>query len=495
MDDFSSDQTTTGRLQLGILSHGVIETPGDTDWFAVELAAGTIYRFQQYGDNYFGKTLQRNEMELFDADGNFLVRSTPGSRNPPNESGVTYTPKNSGTHYIAADPAFDFTGSYAFKLDTIAPETGDTINDALALTLGTPINLVDNSSTPSISLSPEEARDEDWLSINLEAGTDYALEINQVAYISPSTEAVRGEVLTATGDVIALTASSNPLGYQTARFTASESGIHYINAIGSSARMDSHYSVTVRETVTVTGTDGSDWLTVPENTDLAATAISGGAGEDMISFAAREGISLFGDGVLVNLDNGLVSARAPGYMRLVMEGIEHATGSSANDTLYGHDGNERLRGLGGEDRFIASTGADTINGGGGRDTLDFLFANEGVSVSLLRGTGWAGDAHGDRISNVENIAGSIHDDSIWGDHGSNRLEGSYGDDTLVGNGGDDYILAGFGTDVVIFSGNRADYTVTQDGIRTDVIDNVGSDGHDILGHAEILRFADGDFIL
>lgn len=50
-------------------------------------------------------------------------------------------------------------------------------------------------------------------------------------------------------------------------------------------------------------------------------------------------------------------------------------------------------------------------------------------------------------------------------------------------------------DVVVFSGNRADYTITQDGIPTGVIDNVGGDGHDIIGHAEVLRFADGDFIL
>ena len=72
--------------------------------------------------------------------------------------------------------------------------------------------------------------------------------------------------------------------------------------------------------------------------------------------------------------------------------------------------------------------------------------------------------------------------------------GLHGDDIIEGADGDDYILAGFGTDTIVFSGNRADYTIVQDGIRTEVTDNVGNNGHDIIGHAEILRFADGDLI-
>ena len=75
-------------------------------------------------------------------------------------------------------------------------------------------------------------------------------------------------------------------------------------------------------------------------------------------------------------------------------------------------------------------------------------------------------------------------------------DGGYGDDTIVGAGGDDYILAGFGTDVIVFSGNRDEYAITQDGIRTEVEHlNDGVDGTDIIGHAEVLRFADGDFVL
>jgi hypothetical protein len=58
------------------------------------------------------------------------------------------------------------------------------------------------------------------------------------------------------------------------------------------------------------------------------------------------------------------------------------------------------------------------------------------------------------------------------------------------------MLAGFGTDVILYSGNRADYRVAYSGTRTEVKHLIdGVDGLDVLGHAEILRFAGGGFIL
>ncbi|MBN7787746.1 hypothetical protein JYP51_22755 [Ponticoccus gilvus] len=271
--------------------------------------------------------------------------------------------------------------------------------------------------------------------------------------------------------------------------TAETDGTYYL-AASSTGPDENYYQTSSRELDSLSNTAGADWLTLPTDIKLPLLDIKGGAGPDMMSFAGHV------TGIEANLANGLVRGGGREPFSVLMDSIEGITGTSFNDTLHGSDGSDKMRGLGGRDLIFGSAGArDTIDGGASVDTLDYIGSVEAVSVSLLRGRGWSGDAQGDQISNVENIAGSIHDDFLWGDHGNNRLEGSHGDDTLVGNGGDDYIFAGFGTDVVIFSGNRADYRITQDGIRTDVIDNVGGDGHDILGHAEILRFADGDFIL
>ncbi|GAB5436660.1 beta strand repeat-containing protein [Falsiruegeria mediterranea] len=241
----------------------------------------------------------------------------------------------------------------------------------------------------------------------------------------------------------------------------------------------------------VQGTDADDWLTLPADWRLGLRQIDGGDGTDMMSFAGLDG------GIYANTTTGQAnSGFASAPFDLIMTSIENVTGTSHADIFNGSDRAEVFRGLGGQDTFYGShAGADTYQGGGGNDTLTYIQSGEGVSASLFRGRGWSGDAEGDLISEIENLTGTNHDDFLWGDHGDNSLTGGHGDDEIVGAGGDDYILAGHGTDTIIYSGNRSDYTILQNGIRTEVIDTLGRDGHDVIGHAEVLQFADGDFIL
>ncbi|GAB5435182.1 hypothetical protein [Falsiruegeria mediterranea] len=241
----------------------------------------------------------------------------------------------------------------------------------------------------------------------------------------------------------------------------------------------------------VQGTAADDWLTLPDNWQ-GLHEIDGGDGTDMMSFAG------FDVGIYVTTAGNRVSSGIfDGKMLfMLMDSIENVTGTSHADIFNGWDRAEVFRGLGGQDTFYGShAGADTYQGGGGNDTLTYIQSGEGVSASLFRGRGWSGDAQGDLISEIENLTGTNHDDFLWGDHGDNKLKGGHGDDEIVGAGGDDYILAGHGTDTIVYSGNRSDYTILQNGIRTEVIDSLGRDGHDVIGHAEVLQFADGDFIL
>ena len=41
--------STTGRLEVGGSVNGEFETVGDTDWFAMTLTGGNIYRFEFNG--------------------------------------------------------------------------------------------------------------------------------------------------------------------------------------------------------------------------------------------------------------------------------------------------------------------------------------------------------------------------------------------------------------------------------------------------------------
>ncbi|MEL7030376.1 MAG: LamG-like jellyroll fold domain-containing protein, partial [Pseudomonadota bacterium] len=93
---------------------------------------------------------------------------------------------------------------------------------------------------------------------------------------------------------------------------------------------------------------------------------------------------------------------------------------------------------------------------------------------------------------VEGLDGA---DTLEGGAGADELDGGAGDDSLDGGAGDDTIDGDEGTgDVVAFSGDRIDYTITEDGGVYTVVDNRdGSpDGTDVVQNVETYRFADGD---
>jgi len=439
---------------------------------------------------FYNRTLDEAKLRLVDGNGDLVAATTPLAPIIPQRNGYNRAAKEPGTYYIEVQGHNGATGSYALEYVQMVPETGNSRSDALALSFGEAIGLVDNSTTFPFPMLGPPVTDFDWFSMDLDADQSYVVEIDGDRFFPSFVRSATGRVFDPDGAMIGSSAVvDDGFGFQDIiRFETSAAGRYDLEVRSVDGR-DEHYSVALKSLVAVTGTDGADWLVVASNMEAVPGSISGGAGEDMISFAGRERL-----GVLVNLDSGLVQAEMPGFISLIMDSIEHVTGSSHGDTLYGAEEGERIRALGGSDMVYGSAGRDTLDGGGGRDTLSYLFSDTGVQASLLRGRGWTGDAAGDRIDGFETLIGSYHDDFLWGDHGNNRLEGSTGDDTILGAGGDDYILAGQGTDVIVYLGNRADYEIIQDGIRTDVISD-GWEGHDIIGHAEVLRFADGDLVL
>jgi Ca2+-binding RTX toxin-like protein len=58
------------------------------------------------------------------------------------------------------------------------------------------------------------------------------------------------------------------------------------------------------------------------------------------------------------------------------------------------------------------------------------------------------------------INGGFKDDQLFGNAGNDTLTGGAGDDTLTGGSGDDVIDGGNGNDIAVFSGNYADYVIT-----------------------------------
>lgn len=125
-----------------------------------------------------------------------------------------------------------------------------------------------------------------------------------------------------------------------------------------------------------------------------------------------------------------------------------ATGASFKTFLEGGRGNDVLIGGKNGDLLLGGEGADTLSGQDGEDGTSYVTSWGRVDIDLQRAVQIGGDAQGDRLYSVEDVQGSINNDSLRGDFRNNLLDGSNGDDVLEGRGGQDTILGGLGDDLI-----------------------------------------------
>ena len=145
---------------------------------------------------------------------------------------------------------------------------------------------------------------------------------------------------------------------------------------------------------------------------------------------------------------------------------ETLTGTSGSDRIVGLGGADTLIGLTGDDILIGGTGADILNGGAGIDTVGFGGSATAVRVDIRStGGGLGGDAHGDTYLSIENIFGSLHNDTLIGNSGDNGISANGGNDLLFGLDGNDYLNGMDGNDTLI-GGTGADRLIGGNGDDT-----------------------------
>ena len=139
-----------------------------------------------------------------------------------------------------------------------------------------------------------------------------------------------------------------------------------------------------------------------------------------------------------------------------------------DDSLYGMAGADTLKGGAGNDLLVGGAGADVLWGGLGLDTASYTGSTERIIVNLMSGSARGGDAGGDSFGNpdapkytndVENVQGSMHDDTITGDKMNNKLWGYDGKDDLSGGDGKDDLSGGDGDDTLDGGGGDGDTLV------------------------------------
>lgn len=200
------------------------------------------------------------------------------------------------------------------------------------------------------------------------------------------------------------------------------------------------------------GGEGDDFLRGSDGADT----LDGGNGWDRVSSFVPTPVA----GISFDLNiQGVAQDTGQGFDTLI--GIEHASGTTLNDTLTGNagdnwlwdggdgdettaaSGNDVINAGAGNDLVELGNGNDTVDGGTGTDTLSFLggqteITTAGVTFSLaLQGAAQATEQGSLNASGFENVSGSIHDDVLTGTASANILLGDWGSDTLSGGDGDD----------------------------------------------------------
>jgi Ca2+-binding RTX toxin-like protein len=187
-----------------------------------------------------------------------------------------------------------------------------------------------------------------------------------------------------------------------------------------------------------------------------------GGGNDTID------ASNYANGVTIDLRPGEFStvdqaqlANSLAYQNLV----SLAPGNFAMSLLYNNDARsliENAKGGAGNDVFVGNTANNILDGGAGSDAVIFT-GTTGVNVTL-NDTGADvivnHDGETDTLRNIENIGGTVGNDTLTGNSQNNILSGGAGGaDTLSGGAGDDRLIGGgFTTTTTVSAPSQPDIT-------------------------------------
>src|SRR5262245_56665977 len=190
-----------------------------------------------------------------------------------------------------------------------------------------------------------------------------------------------------------------------------------------------------------------------------ADALDGGPGFDLVSYETSTTVVpiLYLMPIDLSGSGGIGDAAGDTYAN-----IEGVIGSNNNDvitgrigvddTLIGAGGNDILLGQGGKDTLIGGVGNDLLiavsgntrfEGGDGIDTVSYshgtLDINSGITADLDNPSRNTGIAAGHTYDGIDNLLGSILNDSLVGNDRVNVIMGGLGDDVLIGGDGADVL--------------------------------------------------------
>lgn len=205
VDDYLSTTSTTGRLTTTGSATGSFEAPNDEDWFAVDLVAGTTYKFDGTG------AVSHIYMSLYGPSGSY-IGGTGGSGT------IGYTPTSSGRYYLSAESLYSSeTGAYTVKATALASD------DYPASTLTTGVLAIGGQTTGTIGSDS----DKDWFAVDLVAGTSYQFDGLDAASGGGTLPYIYLSLYSPSGTLVSAPATADKTTY-----TPTVSGKYFLSAEG-----------------------------------------------------------------------------------------------------------------------------------------------------------------------------------------------------------------------------------------------------------------------
>ena len=168
-DDYSADTETAGRVAVGGSVSGEIDYSGDGDWFAVDLEAGNLYRFDLKGlPTRHGTLADLYLRGIHDADGERIDDTTDDDGGAGLNSLVHFTPTEGATYYVAAGADGNGVGTYTLSVTEIPDDYAAEPDPATTGTVA-----VEGSARGNIDFSS----DQDWFRVELVAGQTYQFDL------------------------------------------------------------------------------------------------------------------------------------------------------------------------------------------------------------------------------------------------------------------------------------------------------------------------------
>ena len=331
--DLPEDASTTGRVAVGDMATGKIETGRDRDWFAVTLEAGRSYRIDLEGLETGAGTLYFPALRgIYNANGYYF----PGTTNDTgggagHNSRLFVRAGNDATYYVAAGSYETYRGTYTLSVMDVTDGVPDDFEDGT----GTSGSVEVGGSAMGVIDGIEAGGDRDWFAVELKAGRLYQIDL-EGRHTGAGTvrEPYLFGVHDANGNYIANTTDQGSGEGANSRvfFTPQEDGTYYV-----AARAFGDGEGTYTLSVTDATDSGLDDFTA--DTGTSGTVAMDGSATGEIDYAHDR------DWFAVELEAGRI-------YRIDLKGSEAGDGTLENPYLRGiFDANGN---------FIAGTANDNI---------------------------------------------------------------------------------------------------------------------------------------